>query len=305
MIKDYDIDKFDNVTIIIPAFNEENGIASTLFELEQNKYLSKCEIIIIDDGSTDGTYSKVKDCMCTMKNLTIVRHNRNKGYGSAIATGCRNAGGEIIAWYDADGQHRAEDLVEVLQKMFQADLDYCIGIRGPESHHEKSRKLGKSILKWIVDRLAREPVADFNSGMRVFKKSVLEKYLSLLPKRFGASTVTTFIMQEQGYRGGEIPIVVRKRIGKSTVRQFRDGMRTIGLIMNIIILFRPKEVFGMVGALTVLIGTLHGIIVAMRVGLGIPVLSAIIVIFGLQIFFFGILSAQISALRLEGMDRFV
>lgn len=294
---------FKNVTIIIPAYNEENGIAATLRELYENEALKECEVIVIDDGSTDSTFEETMRCKEFMRNLQVIRHGRNRGYGTAIATGTRNAGGEIIAWYDADGQHRPEDLVSVLNEMIQKNLDYCIGVRGADSYCDKSRKLGKSILKGIVNLLAREPIGDFNSGMRAFKKSILEKYISLLPKRFGASTVTTFIMQERHYQGSEVPILVRKRVGKSTVKQVRDGMRTISLIINIIILFRPMEVFGTIGAAAVIMGTVHGFIVAMNEKLGIPVLSAIVVIFGLQVFFFGILSAQISALRLEKLDN--
>lgn len=292
----------EKVSIIIPAYNEENGIAATLKELYENESLRECEIIVIDDGSADSTYQKAVECKEFMKKLHVIRHGKNRGYGTAIATGIRNASGEIIAWYDADGQHRPEDLVCVLCEIICKNLDYCIGVRGEDSYCDKSRRVGKRILKGIVNLLAREPIADFNSGMRAFKKNVLGKYISLLPKRFGASTVTTFIMQEQHYQGSEVPIKVRKRVGKSSVKQFRDGMRTISLIINIIILFRPMEVFGAIGAVAVILGTLHGIIVAINERLGIPVLSAIIVIFGLQIFFFGILSAQISALRLEKLD---
>ena len=120
-----------------------------------------------------------------------------------------------------------------------------------------------------------------------------------MPKRFGASTVTTFIMQEVEYNGGGIEILVRERIGKSTVRPIKDGIRTLNLIMNIIVLFRPKEVFGTIGILAIVVGVLYGIIRAVTDGLGIPVLSAIICVFGVQTFFFGIISSQISQLRLE------
>ncbi len=125
------------------------------------------------------------------------------------------------------------------------------------------------------------------------------KYLNLLPKRFGASTVTTFIMQEVNYVGGDIPICVRKRVGKSSVRQLRDGMMTISLIFNIIILFRPKEIFGSLGIVLILLGAVYGIACAILEGLGVPVLAAIVIVLGIQILFLGILSSQISQLRLE------
>lgn len=283
-------------TIIIPAYNEAEGIKETLLELAG--YVPEdYEILVIDDGSTDDTYAIVNSV--EYPNIRCIRHKRNRGYGSAIKTGCKNAAGDIVVWYDADGQHRPEDLVAVIGKMEAENLDYCIGVRTKESHCDRNRRLGKFILRKIVNMLAKEPVEDFNSGMRAFKKEVLLKYLPLLPQRFGASTVTTFIMQETGCVGGDCEILVRKRVGKSTVRPFKDGMRTIMLIMNIIILFRPKEVFGTVGVLAVLVGVVYGVVNAVTQGLGIPVLAAVICIFGIQTFFFGIISAQISQLRLE------
>ena len=283
-------------TIIIPAYNEAAGIQETLKELAD--YVPKeYEILVIDDGSADNTFDIVKGL--EYPNIKCIRHKKNRGYGSAIKTGCKNASGDIVVWYDADGQHRPEDLMAVVHKLETENLDYCIGVRKKESHCDRNRKLGKYVLGKIVNLLAKEPVADFNSGMRAFKRTVLLKYLPLLPQRFGASTVTTFIMQETECVGGECEILVRKRVGESTVKPLKDGMRTIMLIMNIIILFRPKEVFGTVGIIAVIIGILYGVVCALSEGLGIPVLSAILCIFGIQTFFFGIISAQISQLRLE------
>ena len=286
-------------TIIIPAYNESMGIKDTLVEL-QGYLKEEYEILVVDDGSTDNTFEIVNELIGEGNtNIRCMRHRKNRGYGSAIVTGCRNAEGNIIAWYDADGQHRPEDVVSILNKMESEDLDYCIGIRTADSHCDKSRVFGKTILKWIVNILAKEPMGDFNSGMRAFKKDILMKYLSLLPKRFGASTVTTFIMQEANYVGAEIPILVRKRVGKSTVKQFRDGMMTLELIINIIILFRPKEIFGTIGVLAILAGAIYGIASALIEGLGVPVLASIIIGLGVQILFYGVISSQISQLRLE------
>lgn len=284
------------VTIIIPAYNEAQGIGKTLIELIE--YVpDEYEILVIDDGSTDNTFDMVNSI--EHGNIRCIRHKRNKGYGSAINTGCRNATGDIVVWYDADGQHRPEDLMAVVEKLKNEKLDYCIGIRSRNSHCDRNRKLGKFILSKIVNLLAKEPLKDFNSGLRAFKKEVLLRCLPLLPKRFGASTVTSFIMQEMEYKGGDCEILVRERIGKSTVKPLKDGIRTISLIVNIIILFRPREVFGTVGIVAIIFGVLYGVFSAFIDGLGIPVLSAIVCIFGIQTFFFGIISSQISQLRLE------
>lgn len=235
--------------------------------------------------------------------ISVVRHKVNKGYGSAIVTGIREATREIVAWYDADGQHRPEDLSKVVRRLVEEDLDYCVGVRGKDSYVDKSRVIGKKILKMLVNLLAKEPMGDFNSGMRAFKRDVIYKYITFFPKRFGASTVTTFLMSENRYKGGEVPIIVRQRVGKSTVNQIKDGLRTISLILSIIIMFRPMEIFGSIGIATIIGGSIYGIVVAIVQGMGVPTLAAIIIVFGIQIFFFGILSAQISQLRIERLEH--
>ncbi len=157
------------VSVIIPAYNEAMGIRDTLVELE-DQITEDIEILVIEDGGQDDTYEIVNQLTKEYTNLRCIRHRKNRGYGSAIATGCRHAKGNIIAWYDADGQHRPEDLLAVINKMEKEDLDYCIGVRTEDSYCDKSRIIGKSILKKIVNLLAKEPMPDFNSGMRAFKR---------------------------------------------------------------------------------------------------------------------------------------
>ncbi|MDE7339386.1 MAG: glycosyltransferase family 2 protein [Lachnospiraceae bacterium] len=292
------------VSIIIPAYNEAQAIGDTLRELSEE--LSTCgfeyEVLVINDGSSDDTESIVRKM--ENEHIRCISHRVNRGYGSAIVTGVKNARGGLIIWYDADGQHRPEDLIRVVKKMKEENLDYCIGVRSSTSYQVKNRVFGKFILKKIVNLLAREPMQDFNSGMRAFKREVLLKYVTLLPKRFGASTISSFIMQEAGnYAGGEITIEVRSRTGKSTVRPLKDGMRTLMLIMDIILLFRPAEVFGSIGIFFIAVGVVYGVALAVLEGLGIPVLSAILCMGGIQTVFLGIILSQISRLRLDNLDN--
>lgn len=281
------------VSIIIPAYNESTGIAKMLKELIAYVDMNETEIIVIDDGSTDNT----ADIVCGFPEVKLIGHNENKGYGTAIKTGVRNSKGEIIVWYDSDGQHRPEDLEKVVNEIKKNDLDYCIGVRGKDSYVDKSRILGMAILRLFLRITSHRQVTDFNSGLRGFKRGVLVKYLSFLPKRFGASTVTTMLMQEEDYIGCEVPITARKRVGKSSVKQIRDGFRTMGLILNIILLFHPMRVFGGLGTIMVLAGASYGIVRALMWNAGLPVLAAVLILFGVQLFCFGLLSHQISCMR--------
>lgn len=287
-------------SIIIPAYNESTGIEKTLTELLEQLDLDSVEVLVIDDGSMDGTAEIVQH----FPMVRLICHDRNRGYGSAIRTGVMNSEGEIIAWYDSDGQHRPVDLLKILDEMEKNNLDYCIGIRGEGSYVDHMRIFGKAVLRGILRLVGCPRIADFNSGLRAFKRPVLLRYLDLLPKRFGASTVTTLLMLEENYVGMEIPIIARERVGKSSVRQVRDGLRTIGLIIMIILMFHPLRVFGSIGIILIIAGILYGGIRALAWHAGLPVFAAVLIILGIQFCCFGLLSYQISCVRKIGRREF-
>jgi glycosyltransferase involved in cell wall biosynthesis len=283
------------ISVIIPAYNEEAGIAKTLSLLLQEKYLENAEIIVVDDGSTDNTAAIVE----SLQQVKLIRHPFNRGYGSAICTGMRVAKGDSIFWFDSDGQHQVADLVRICKKLTDENLEYCIGVRDETSYQDPDRKLGKWLLRQTVNFSVGQNVPDFNSGLRGFRRDVLQRYIHLMPKGFGASTLTTLLMIESNHYGATVPITVQKRIGKSAVKQFRDGMRTLQIILHIVILFKPLKFFGSVGLLLIAIGAVYGVIKASINNLGIPVLALLVIVLGIQSFFFGLLCDQISALRRE------
>lgn len=289
---------YANVSVLIPAYNEEQGIATTLQELVAEPRLSGAEIIVINDGSSDCTSDEVR----AFPEVRLLEHRVNHGQGQALRTGARAAKRQYIAWFDADGQHRVEDLIAVVDTLIEDDLDYCVGVRDARSHEVRNRRAGKLILRMIINFVARQPVRDFNSGLRGFKRDVLLQYAHLLPRGFGASTTTTLLMLEQEHVGREVPIVVRERIGSSSVNQLRDGSRTLMIILHILMLFRPMQLFGAIGAALFATGMIYGLGVAFQRGQGFPVLAAVIVIMALQSFMIGLLADQISALRRERLD---
>lgn len=292
----------NSVSVIIPAYNEAAAIGGVLEELLQSIAewkMKDIEIIVVNDGSNDATSQIVE----RFPNVRLVSHRKNKGYGASIKTGIREAKGDIVVWYDADGQHRPEDLRKIVNKMAEEELDYCIGIRDSNSYVDRNRKLGKKVLKAILCFIAKEDLRDFNSGMRGFRKQVIAPYMSLLPDTFGASTVTTLLMLEQEYKGGEVSITVRQRKGKSSVRQIRDGFRTIGLIFSVIMLFQPMRIFGKCGLAILGLGGIYGFICAVQWGGGVPILASILIIFGFQLICFGILSDQISKMRKQEYEK--
>lgn len=284
-----------NFSIIIPAFNEEAGLRQALTVLCENEQLRQAEIIVVDDGSTDCTAEIAR----AFPRIRLVRHLYNRGYGSAIVSGVRASKGEYVVWFDGDGQHRVEDLIAICARLVEGQLEYCIGVRDRSSYEEPNRRFGKWLLRLAVRFAAGRPVPDFNSGLRGFRRDVLARYLHLLPKGFGASTMTTLLMIEASHAGDSVPITANPRIGTSTVKQVRDGLRTLQMILHIVLLFKPLQFFGFIGSIFILVGGVYGIWKAFLIGMGFPVLASLLIILGVQAFFFGLLCDQVSALRRE------
>ena len=198
---------------------------------------------------------------------------------------------------DADSQHAAEDVLRIIE-VFQ-DCDMCVGARSRDSHAQASRALGKTVLRWSANALAGERIPDLNSGLRMLKRSVLVKYLHLLPARFSFSTMLTFALLKANYRICWEPIVARPRIGKSTVRQVRHGSEALLLILRITVLFEPLKVFLSVAGALMLLAALS---LAADLFYGDGGIGDVTVLFStasLLVFMFGLLCDQVSALRRE------
>ncbi len=285
----------ERISVIIPAYNEGAVIAQTLRALVTEPRLRGAELIVVDDGSSDQTGALVKE----FARVKLIRHPFNRGYGSVIKTAARTAQREYILWFDSDGQHRVEDLVAVAEKLIEDHLEYCIGVRDGASFQDPNRKFGKWLLRQSVYFSVGRVVPDFNSGLRGFRRDILLHYIHLLPKGFGASTLTTLLMVEGDHYGATVPIVVNQRVGKSSVKQLRDGIRTLQIILHILLLFKPMKFFGLIGVIFIVLGSGYGFLKASLNGLGFPVLAALVIILGVQSFFFGLLCDQVSALRRE------
>ncbi|MCK4344968.1 MAG: glycosyltransferase family 2 protein [Bacteroidales bacterium] len=283
------------VTIIIPAYNEEEGIKRTIERLQaySKNNLSEWIIIVVNDGSTDDTQSIVEE----IKGVNLINHPYNKGYGASLKTGIKEAKTDLIAFYDADGQHNPEDLEELLKNFENNDM--LIGKRGKDSHQEWIRKPGKWILSKVANFLTSRKIPDLNSGLRVVKRSIILQLLHLFPDGFSFSTTSTIAFLNLGYNVGYYPIKVNKRVGKSSVKQLKHGSNTLLLILRLIVLFNPLRVFIPASFLLVFIGIIYEIIYGIILMQGIKLLpgSILIILSGILIFFFGLVVDQISEMR--------
>ena len=286
-------------SILIPAFNEEDGIEGVLTNLTSEPFFQGQEIIVINDGSTAATGEIVR----RFPNVICVNHIINRGYGTSIKSGVRVATGQYICWFDADSQHQVSDLVRLCQTLAENQLEYCIGTRDGASHQDSNRKAGKWLLKTAVNLAVGKNVPDFNSGLRGFRADILREYNHLLPNRFGASTLTTLLLIQRNNIGTTIPITALERKGNSTVNQLRDGLQTLSLILHIFIMFQPMKFFGIIGVAFFVVGAIYGFGKALANQQGLPVLSMLLIMFGMQSFLFGFIGDQISALRIDGLSK--
>jgi glycosyltransferase involved in cell wall biosynthesis len=289
----------EKVTLILPCFNEEKAIASTLNNLLDHADVRGCEIVVVDDGSTD---KSIEILECYRDKIKIVKHRLNLGYGSAIASGCTVSTREFVVWVDSDGQHQVKDVNNIITTLVMNDCDYVIGCRSEGSHQVQSRKLGKFVLRQMVRLVMGENKVDFNSGLRGFRTSVLRKYVGMLRGGFGASTTTTLLMHKLRYYGLTIPIDVLERSGESSVRQFRDGFRTLLLISRIALIFSPLKIIGSLGLIQLFAGLAYGLVKAVLENKGFPTFGLLIAVSGIQTVFLSIVLDQVSQLRMSSFE---
>jgi len=277
-------------SIIIPAYNEEAGIQVTLERITSVVFSKSAEIIIIDDGSEDKTAEIVRRYP-----VKLYRHNVNKGYGAALKTGIRKAKGEKVIIMDSDGQHDPKYLPELITLMDEFDM--VIGTRMESSFQERNRKLGKKIIRIVGEYLVEQKLPDYNSGFRGFYRKNMERMLHIMPNGFSFSTTSTLAYLKEGYTIGTFPIHVEERVGrKSNVKFFKDGGKTIMLILRIIMLFNPLKIFLPISLIAILLGMVFGIYGYLffgRFSNG----AIIISVLGMLMFFIGLIADQISLLN--------
>ena len=281
-----------DVTVIVPAFNEEKAIGGVIENLRKN--LPGTRIIVVNDGSSDRT----GEILAGISGIRVITHPMNRGYGASLKSGIRAAETEYVLMCDADGQHRLEDIIKLMDK--RQDYDMVVGIRGEDSHRPLLRRPGKFILRHFANYLVGTKLPDFNSGLRVFRREVIARYMHLASDRFSFSTTSSFVMLKTGQRIGYVPIVVEKRIGKSAVRQLRHGSDTLMLMLRLTMLYDPLKVFLDVAKLSFLLAVVSVGYDCYSYGkLRMSQTSLLLVIFTVLVFLFGLVGDQIAALRRE------
>jgi len=250
------------LSVVIPAYNEEDGIAeiinrvlSVKEELEKVG-VGELELLVVDDGSKDNTPAIVKD----IDGASLIQHGINKGYGAALKTGFSRANGELIGFLDADGTYPPEYFPQLCSEALNGN-DLVIGSRmsGSSSQMPLMRRIGNIFFATLLSLLARQRVSDSASGMRVFKRDVLER-LYPLPDGLNLTPVMSTRAAHEGILMAEVPIPYDERVGRSKLSVVRDGSIFLQSMIWTVLTYNPVRILGLIG--------LGGIAVALFVALG-------------------------------------
>jgi glycosyltransferase involved in cell wall biosynthesis len=278
------------VSVIIPAFNESGSIASVVAAVRASAAWR--EIIVIDDGSADGTAERARTA-----GARVITHPYNKGNGASVKSGIRAASGAYMLIMDGDGQHRAADALRLVGYLGEYDL--VVGARSPKGQASTARRLGNSTLNRLATYLTGREIPDLTSGMRAARSECLREFLHLLPNGFSTPTTSTLACVKAGYNVRFEPIETSTRTGASKIRFLSDGANFFLILLKVVTVFSPLRIFVPISVAAFSLGVAYAIWTA-ATQQHITNSSVLLIVLAVVIFLVGLVSEQISALRSEG-----
>ena len=235
-----------HLSIILPAKNEAAALTGLLPLLRAVQ--PEAEIIVVDDGSTDGTRA-----ICAENGVGCLSSPYSMGNGAAIKRGARAASGEWLVFMDGDGQHDPADVARLLAKL-EEGYDMVVGARDWSSQAGVGRGVANTFYNWLATRMTGHPVLDLTSGFRAVRAEKFREFLHLLPNGFSYPTTSTMAFFRSAYPVAYVPIKAAQRVGKSHIRPLRDGLRFLLIIFKIATLYSPLKLFAPASGLFFLLG---------------------------------------------------
>lgn len=223
------------ISVIIPARDEAAALPACLRGVIEA--VPGCELIVVDDGSTDGTAAIAAEF-----GARVISHPYPKGNGAAVKTGARAATGDILVFMDADGQHRPEDMPRLLAKL-EEGYDMAVGARGMQDHAGAHRGFANAVFNRLASWMVNHRVDDLTSGFRAVRAERFRRFIYLLPNSFSYPTTCTMSFFRAGFGVAYVSVSMPPRIGRSHIRPFRDGVRFILIIIKIGTLYSPLKLF--------------------------------------------------------------
>lgn len=229
-----------DVSIVLPVFNEKGHLRDEIARIRAAMDASSYsyEIIVIDDGSTDGSSQALRE----IPDIRLIAFTRNRGTGSARKAGTQAAHGRIVVWTDVDMSYPNDEIPRLVKEL--DGYDQVVGARTSE---QGTSKLLRTPAKWFIRKLAaylmQTPIPDLNSGLRAFRRDVALQFLHLLPPGFSCVTTMTMSFLSHGYSVKHVPIDYFPRAGRSKFHWRADTARYVTQVVRMVLSYEPLRVF--------------------------------------------------------------
>jgi glycosyltransferase involved in cell wall biosynthesis len=278
------------LSIIMPVFNEANTLPALIGKIQALK-LPQSEIIVVDDGSTDGSAEAAMSA-----GASVVCHPYNIGNGAAVKSGIRAARGKAILLMDGDGQHRPEDIPKLLAQA--ASYHMVVGARAKGSKMRFHRYAANLLYNLLASYVTKFKVQDLTSGFRLLSRREALRFIDLLPNTFSYPTTLTLAFLRSGFTVKYVPIQTLYRAGQSKISLVTDGIRFLLIITKIATLFSPFRVFLPVSVFFFLAGISNYLYTYVTQG-RFTNMSVFMLTTAVIVFMLGLVSEQIALLRME------
>jgi len=286
---------FNEVSVVIPAFNEEESISPII---ERIRAVSpEFEIVVCSDGSTDATAALARKA-----GAIVIEHRYNIGNGAAVKSGAMTASRPYLVFMDSDGQHPPEDIPKLLNEM--PDYDMVIASRTRNCSTDPVRNVGNFMLRKVAEIIGGKPILDLTSGFRAVRRDLFFLFSPLYPLRYSYPSTITLALINTGHFVKFLPLdtIGRRERGTSNIRPFHDGLRFLKIIFRLLMLFRPFKIFFPISLALFVLGAGLGIYQWFATN-GLHSMAVILLLSSLFCFVNGLLAEQISQIRLSMLNQ--
>ena len=292
------------IIVGIPAFNEEKNIASIITKLST----IADTILVCDDGSTDLTATIAKKI-----GAVVIKHGKNLGYGAAIRSiflKAKELDGDILVTFDADGQHRIDDIKNVIKPIVNQEADLVIGSRFlDESEKEvpQYRKVGIKVITKITNASIKKQLTDSQSGFRAYSRKIISE-LNPSETGMGVSTEILIKASSKDFRIVEVPIKIIYEGDTSTHNPITHGSSVIISTIKYTSLQRPLTFYGIPSVIFLIIGGVFSYLAIQfyvevgRLNTNLTIIGASTVLIGVVLLITAILLFSLVSIVREGKD---
>jgi glycosyltransferase involved in cell wall biosynthesis len=236
-----------DVSVVLPVYNEKghlrDEIARISAALEATSW--SWEIIVVDDGSDDGSSEQIDEAVRGRDNLRLIRFGENRGSGAARKAGTAAASGRVVVWTDVDMSYPNEEIPRLVKEL--DGHDQVVGARTSEGTYRPLRVPAKWFIARLAEYMTDSKIPDLNSGMRAFRADVARQFLYLLPTGFSHVTTITMAFLANGYSVKYVPVDYFERAGTSKFHWRKDTQRYLLQVIRMILSYSPLRFFLPVG----------------------------------------------------------